>query len=259
MRATRLLTRSVPFALVVCLAFGCAYPRRGTSLSPVSDTTSGSPPSDVWKFTVLRAVVTPRQRSGQEWDEDGSGPDPFVRIYRGGDLVWESETVEDSLQPDFSTVLPRNLHVPGGQELRLELWDSDSGLPQVIGIWRGRGLPDTALPGAESTVLLEGRSSLTIRIDRPAAHRGAGIDEYEERGGGFRVTRISEHSPAGRAGLRVGDTIVAIEGQDVGDMDARRAASQLSMAGTRRSTITIERAGSRQDLELDGGMVWLTM
>jgi membrane-associated protease RseP (regulator of RpoE activity) len=195
------------------------------------------------------------------WDGDGGLPDPVVRLYRGDTLVWESEAVEDTLRPRFAVTLPRNVWVPEDRELRLELWDQDAVGSDPIGVWRGKGLPDNALPDAEARLLLEGRATLVIRISDPVAHRGTGLARYELRGDRVKVLKVTERSPAARAGIEPGDRITAVDGVSVEAMGPSETASSLSMAGSARgTTLTVQKPdGSRHQVPLDGNYVWLTM
>jgi len=242
---------------LLVLIVACAFPRRSTSLSPVRDVSTLSSPTGVWKIRFDHAVVPPRQRSGLEWDEDGSPPDPFLRVYRGDTLLFESDVVRDALQPRFEGAVTENLSLPATQELRIELWDRDQVRPSPIGIWRGNGLPRSALPDADVSVNLDGGASVYFRVLRPDAHRGTGIELYEVRRGELRVVEVIEHSPAGRAGIAAGDSITAIDGETIGDLGEARAASMLSTASSRQRTLTIVHAGgATNETPLDNGYVW---
>ncbi|HJL00564.1 MAG TPA: PDZ domain-containing protein [Polyangiaceae bacterium LLY-WYZ-15_(1-7)] len=251
-------------ALVALLALltslgACVHPRRSTSLSPVQDASSLNHPSNVWRLRFTKFIVPPRQRGGQPWDDDGSTADPFVRVYRGDQLLFESEPVRNELQPDLEGVVTENLYLPTTDELRIELWDSDQVLPAPIGTWRGRGLPRSALPGADANLMLEGNATVAFRVEPPEAFRGTGIELYEARGGGLKVLAVIERSPAGRAGVGVGDLILEIDGEPVSDLGEGRAASQLSMAGSRGSRLRVRHEnGQEEDVELDRGYVWPT-
>ncbi len=250
--------------LVAAVASGCVYPRRGTSLTSVHSerTQSGAihSPPNIWQVTVVSAHVRPRMRGDLDWDDGGGLPDVFVRIYRGEELIWESETIDDTLSPEWNATLPRNLEAPPDVALRFEVWDADTVGGDPVGILRERGLPDTALPGAEARLLLEGGSYLTIRVDNPRPHRGVGIEEYEVRPDELAVLRVTPHSPASRAGIQPGDRIVAIGDQRVSALSDAQAASALSMAGTRHHELTVVDDTERErTVELDRGFVWLTL
>lgn len=251
--------------IAVCLAVaavGCAYPRRSTSLAPAREGSTGlNAPSHVWQLRFISATIPPRRRGGMDWDDDGSRPDPFIRLHRGTELVWESETRRDALDPAFNQTLPRNIRLPPSEELRIELWDSDGGPSNdPIGVWRGQGLPPNALPDADARINLEGGAALMFRVLSPRPHRGVGIELYEVRGDELLVLEVIDSSPAGRAGIERGDRIVAIGGQAVDDMTEAQAASAISMAADRQQSLTVKKPGGQQEqVDLDRGYVWLIM
>ncbi|MGE0784605.1 MAG: PDZ domain-containing protein [Sandaracinaceae bacterium] len=249
--------------LASVLAIGCVYPHRSTSISAVANprtaATMDAPP-DVWQLTVVEAHVRPRRRGDLTWDDNGGEPDVYVRLIRNEEVVWESETIDDSLNPQWNVTLPRNFRTAVHDSLRIEVWDRDTVGSDPVGIYRGRGLPPTAVPGADARILLEGGSYLTIRISPPRAHRGVGIDEYELRPDVIEILSVAPYSPAGRAELQPGDLIVAIGDQRVSALSDAQAASALSMVLTRSHTLTIRRGSSpERTVELDQGYVWLTM
>ncbi len=245
---------------VLLLAPGCAYPRRSTSLSPVADPRSTiDPPGDLWSLHIVSAEVPPRQRSGLAWDDDGP-PDAFVRIYRADQFVWESPTAENSLTPRFDATPPRNVTMPRDRELRFELWDRDGVSVDTIGRVVRQGTPADAVTGSDLMLRLDGGATLTIRLDRPQAHRGVGIATYEFRGDLLHLEEVHEFSPAGRAGLHAGDSITSIGGQTVEALGEARAASALSLASDRSSALEVVGAdGQHRTVELDRGYTWLSM
>ncbi len=247
----------VGFALVVAVA-GCAYPRRSTSLSPAPPgSTSVAVPEHVWQLEFVSAHVPPRDRGGHAWDDDGD-PDPLIRLYRGDQLVWESEPKMDTLEPEFDVTLPKNVWVPPDQMLRIELWDRDVS-DHIIGTWQGRGLPPNALPDADARIMLEGGATIVLRVKPPRAHRGVGITLFEARGSSLRVVEIEQFSPAGRAGIVVGDDIVKIGDKAVSELNDAQAASALSLALDRESPIVVEHEGQRRTVTMDRDFVWLSM
>lgn len=243
---------------------GCVYPRRGTSLTPVrSERTSGTfnAPAHIYQLTIANAQVRPRKSGDLPWDSDGEGrPDPFVRVYRGEELLFETEQVNDTLTPEWETTLPRNVRLPPDHRVRIEVWDSDNIGNDPVGIYNGRGLPSNAAAGGDARIMLEGGSWLTVRAEAPRPHRGVGIEEYEVRPGELVVQRVLPFSPAGRAGIEAGDRIVGIGDQRVADLNEAQAASALSMAANRQSQLTVKDADGRErQVDLDRGYVWLAM
>ena len=253
-------SRFLLVSAALLLAAGCAYPRRSTSLSPVADAQGTiDPPGDLWNLRLVTADVPPRQRSGLPWDDDGP-PDVFVRIYRADELVWESPVVENSLAPRFDSGPPRNLSMPRDAEIRFEVWDRDGVSFDTVGRVSRQGTPADAVPGSDLMLRLDGGATLTIRLDRPSAHRGVGVATYEFRGDSLHLEEIHEFSPAGRAGLRAGESIVSIGGHPIEQLGEARAASELSLASDRSSALEVVGAdGQRRSVELDRGYTWLSM
>ncbi len=244
----------VPLLVVVA----CAYPRRTMPLSDVhASAAPAEAPPGVMRLRFLSAVVPPRKRGGLAWDDDGSAPDVSVRVYRSGDLVWQSEPVEDGLSPELNVSPPENIYLPDDVPIRIEVWDVDSVAGDPIGIWRGMGLPESALLGANARVMLDSRAVIVMRVERAQPKRGLGLALYEVRSDELLAIRVLPRSPASRAGLEAGDAIVAIGEDSIESLGSSRAASALARAGTRRgATLTVLRGGTRQILRLDGGFVW---
>ena len=256
------IARALAWLLVgALLGAGCAFPTRSTALSPIEGTngwSSNVAPPNLWRLTIVGANVPPHHRSGSPWDSDGL-PDPFVRFYRDDTLLFESRAQQDTVSPTFNATLPKNVLFEPGARVRVELWDDDGFSPEIIGLWRGHGLPASAVPGVEARLPLDGGAQVLIHVDRPAAHRGVGISAYEARGDRFHVVEVERFSPAGRAGLEPGDDIIAIGGKSIPSVGEAAAASALSMASSRGGALSVERAGARRELELDRGVVWLFM
>lgn len=243
---------------------GCAYPRRTTSLSPVRTEAfavgPGSAPSDVYKFTLISANPNQRNRGNAQWDDNNGLPDLYLRVVRDGVVLWESETIDDNLTPVWNATAPRNLRIPAGARLQLEVWDRDAVGGDPVGIWRGVGLPANARNGVEARILLEGESFLTIRVDSPMPHRGVGIRLFEVHDGDLQIIELEPYSPAARAGLVVGDRIIAIGSATVSQLGSARASGALSMASERNEALRVVNAqGVERTVNLDRGYVWLVL
>jgi len=244
------------------LASSCAYPRRTISMNPASidDGSSTDAPADVWRLTVVSAVVPPEQRSGQPWDDD-DGPDVFVRVLRADTLIFQTPVLQNEMAPVWNATLPTNVTLPRSSELRFEVFDSDGVARDPVGIVRSNGLPESALPGAEALIPLDAPgASLRIKVERPRAHRGVGIRIVEERSDALLVIEMEQYSPAGRAGIVVGDRIVKIGSQSVALLGGPRASSLLSQSAGRGGTLTIETPeGESREVQLDQGFTWLVL
>lgn len=245
---------------VVFLGAGCVYPRRSTSLVAVRGAVSSSigAPTGVVSLTIVSAQAGRARRGGISWDDGGGLPDCFVRVYRNEEMVYESPTVSDSMTPRFDAELPENLLVPAGARMRLEVWDRDTIGSDPVGIWRGIGLPSSAVSGVEARVLLEGDAYLTIRTGAPRPFRGVGISSFEVRSGELYVVEVEPYSPAGRAGVVAGDRIIAIGGRPVSSLTASTATGALSMSADRHEALRLrDGSGVERVVELDRGYTYL--
>lgn len=252
----------VAIALLALALSACAYPRRSTSLTPVERARAStlSAPPDIWQLTIVTAQITPRKRGNLTWDEGGGLADPFVRVYRGTELVFETPVLNDTLAPEWNVTLPANVRISPNATLRFELWDRDTIGNDPVGRMQTRGLPANAERDADARLMMEGGNYLTIRVSAPRPHRGVGIAEYELRPDALLVMRVLPYSPADRADLEPGDAIVQVGDRRVTAMSSAEAASALSMAARHRTTLKVRGSDGRErEVELDGGMVWLTM
>lgn len=243
------------------LAFaGCAYPRRSTSLSPVTAagaSTLGAP-DRTFSVTIVSAQTGSSRRGALSWDDGGGLPDCFVRVYRDDEMLFETTTIADSLRPEWNQTAPHNIEVPSGARIRLEVWDRDTLGADPVGIWQGVGMPPNAQSGVDARVLLEGESWLTIRLSPPRPHRGIGIRTFEIHSDGLVVVEMEPHSPAGRAGIVVGDSIVAIGGRAISSIPQNDAVTALSLAADRDEPLRVRGpSGSERVVQMDHGYTWL--
>lgn len=249
-----------------CLAVAsCAYPRRTTTLHSVGEVgrKGEHKPQHLYHVQVLGADVPLNKRTGLEWDADGSAPDPYVRILLDREELWQSETRENTHEPEWNTSLPRNVRVGPETKLRVELWDRDrAGRADPIGVTEHLGLPANALPGAVARLSMSGGATVSLRVDDPHAHRGTGILEFEVHSDALIIREVARYSPAARAGLDPGDRIIAIDGKPVSELSGPQASSQLSMASERGLDLAVLE-GPHDDpprrVRMDKGYVWLLM
>jgi hypothetical protein len=252
------------FALLLSLCSGaCAYRQHTTPLHLEGEPrlTSNERPANMYTFRLLSAQLPDRKLSGLTWDDDGSGPDPFVRLFIDGRMVWESEVKENQTAPEWNAVLPRNVVVAPNADFRLELWDFDTAISaDPIGRIERSGLPPTVVPDAMARLQLDRGSMMVVMVTAPRAHRGVGLT-VEVRPDAFKVLSVEPYSPAARAGVKVADQIVGIAGKRVGDMSEADAVSELSLASDRAYKLELadSEGANAREVALDKGYVWLTM
>ena len=245
----------------VALLGGCAFPRRGTSLSAVRSATAGAgAPPHFWALTLVGAEIPPLSRGALAWDGSDGLPDAFVRLYRDDELVWESSTVNESRTPAWNVSMPRNFYAPPISLYRFELWDRDEVGADPIGILQTRGLPPSLVTEADTRLMLEGGAQLELRLTHGQPHSGIGLPLCELRGDGIVVLEVETYSPAGRAGIRAGDVVVAVGAETVSQLGSVRAMGALSMAAERDQALRVrDPQGAIREVRVDREYTWLSM
>lgn len=252
-----------PIALSFFLLSSCAYRRHTTPLHLESEPRLAPEdrPANLYTFRLLSAQVPDRKLSGLSWDDDGSGPDPFARLYIDDRLVWESEVKQNQIGPEWNAVLPRNVAVSPQSDFRLELWDFDSAVSaDPIGRIERRGLPTVVVPDAMARLPLDRGSLVVVMVTAPRPHRGVGVT-VEVRPDALKVLSVEPYSPAARAGIKVSDLIVGIANERISHMTEADAISELSLASDRTYKLRVADAegANEHDVALDKGYTWLTM
>lgn len=265
LRAMR--TASSARSLFLCVSLSlvvgaCAYPRRETLMHPAppNQVKSEDRPDNMYTIRVLDAELPEFKAGGLPWDSDGTPPDPFVRILVNKRVIWESPALKDTRKPAWNVTLPRNVELPEGATLRIELWDRDTAVSaDPAGSIQSEGLPATALPDALARLTLDNLGMLSIVASAPHAQQGVGV-HFEVRPDALVVLDVERYSPAFRAGILKGDRIVAIGPQRVSELGGEEATSDFSLANDRGSVLTIaDQKGHERQVTLDKGFIWLVM
>ena len=253
--------RSTTVILAMCVLAGCAYPRRATLVHPAA--ASAEPqevPDHLWSIRFIDAHIPDTKASGLPWDGDGSAPDPYLRLVLDGRVVWETPIQANTRDPKWNVTLPRNVQISPRTKFRLELWDSDTASSDPAGAIIRSGLPESALPNALAHLTLDNLAVVTVVVSPALPSRGLGI-EFEQHDDALWVLNVEPFSPAARAGVHVGDRIVAIGDSRVEALSAARAASDLSLSSDRGATLTVaDKGGKPRQVTLERGeYLWLTM
>jgi C2 domain len=256
-----LALRVLPLCLSL-VSIACAYPRRETMMHPAPPdrVRIEDRPKDMWTIQIVDAELPEFKAGGLPWDSDGTEPDPFVRIYVAKRLIWESPVRKDTRKPAWHFTLPRNVQIDESASFRVELWDHDTAVSaDPAGAIQREGLPSTALPDALARLTLDNLGMLSMVASAPRAQQGAGL-RFEVRSDALVVLDVEHFSPAFRAGILKGQRIVAIGPQRVSELGGDEAASDLSLANDRGTTLTIEdEKGHERQVTLDKGFIWLVM
>lgn len=87
----------------------------------------------------------------------------------------------------------------------------------------------------------------TPNQSRTQGYLGIGLGDRRDGGSGAVITEVQADSPADKAGLKVNDVVIAINGRTVTGQGALIAAIRDSAPGD-KVTITVDRDGSKKDL-----------
>jgi hypothetical protein len=247
---------------VLLTANACAYRHHTTPLQTVPNPprTSQEWPAGVYGLRLQQAEARQVKMSGLPWDDDGTLPDVFVRLYIDGRQVWQSEVAQDDDTAVWNVGLPKNVVIPKDAHIRIELWDWDTPVSaDPMGHTERRGLPN-ALPGTESRFVLNTSAVVTFMVAAPEPRRGVGIS-VELQPDALKVLTVEPYSPAARAGIKKGDRIVSIGHASVSELSEDKAASEISLAVDRQHTlgVTDSDGGNAREVKLDQGYVWLVM
>jgi len=171
---------------------------------------------------------TPPVRLGRVWTKQFMGMLGTDCTLVGGDSGGPLFDLEGRLIGIHSSIggqLSQNRHVP--MDAFLEDWDD------LLGgkLW---GSQSTMMGGLDPD-----RPAMGVRLD----------DEFE---GGVKVAGLSDSSPAGRAGIEVGDVILRIGDREVGDFNDMVGALERLKAGD-RVKVGVARGQERLEFEIKLG------
>jgi membrane-associated protease RseP (regulator of RpoE activity) len=200
-------------ALLAAASVGCGaiYPELATRLETVPEgrEVDPPPPEGLRWIEFESGEVPPTTRDGRPWGrglQEGL-PDPVARLFVNDVELIKTDAAPKTLTPKF-TGKAGNFPIAIGDQLRVELWDSDPLNDRAIGVGKGRVTHEMLADGRWTASFdMGGRVTLLIKPARPMW--GLGI-WYELRQGGASITRLLDNSPAARAGLKKGDEIVGI-------------------------------------------------
>jgi hypothetical protein len=246
--------------IALCVLSGCAYPRRTTLAHPAP--ASAEPldsPSGLWSIRLVEAQLPETKGGGLPWDSDGTGPDPYLRLVIDGRMVWEAPVQQNTLNPQWNVTLPKSVRVASSSVFRIEIWDEDLASSDPAGSYTHTGIPENAQSDARARLSLDNLGTVTVTLSAPKAWKGVGLT-YEQHSDSLVVLAVEALSPAARAGIGVGDRVLAIAGARIESLTAAKAASELALAADRGAQLTIaDAAGRERTVQLDRGYLWLTM
>lgn len=246
---------------------GCAATASGGLLTHAPAATGAkleppAPPDLYWvKFTG--AEIPDKSPGGQLWDDVDELPDPFAVIYVDDREVLRGSTEGNTLSPTWPEGPSGNILLPRGSSFKLELFDADALENTLIG--RGKFVAPTTdelnegfmwiqLEAASGGGARARRGRVKLSIEAPHALIGFGFGIEVDREKVF-VTECLEHSPAGRAGVRKGDKLLAVNGVNIAP--ATESEGRSFFDGATSVDVTLKHPnGPTQTIKLKQGAVY---
>jgi hypothetical protein len=210
---------------------GAVFPEVATPLKavPPNRELTPPPPADLLYIEVASAHIPTKTRDGRSWGEsEDAAPDPFVIVFVGEDELFRTPVESGSFSPTWELQPNGNYKIPVGKEVQFELLDSNSMSNQSICLKPVRDLHEEIAAGeTELDLLCDGGARLLITVGPARPRMGLGLF-YEVVMGSVNVTRLHSYSPAARAGIKEGDSILEIMGKKVDNLEDGEAQSLIN-------------------------------
>lgn len=236
--------RSFPVLFLVAIsALGCSavYPEVATPMrqAPPGKQLQPESPPDLVFLGFKSAVIPNRTRDGRRWDSvGGSKPDPYAVFFLNEVELFRTPVHGNTLNPTWPNQKRDNYRIQRGSKIRIELWDSNPVNPHPICVKRLSGITRHAEQGEYSFDCSSG-ARVTLIVEPAHAKVGLGLF-YELRTEDVFVSRVLKESPAARAGLKGGEQIATIMGQEVRGMDQMEVKSLINANSVMGVTLGIK-------------------
>jgi hypothetical protein len=249
----------MPFALALaaaCLGCGAVYPELSTAVrapAPGAALEPG-PAEDLYYFYFEGAVLPARTQDGREWG--GAGPDSYAKLRLGERDLLVTPAERATRKPTWPDQERANYRIPEDAPLFVEVWDARAISDHPICSVRVVNISGLREDGG-GTLQCDSGARVFVHVATARAVLGIGLF-YELRGsGGVRVTRVLPRSPAERAGLGSGDTVLSIEGVPVTELDALGVRSKINAnLRTGVTLVTSRDGGAPRTVELFEGPIY---
>lgn len=239
--------------LVWLSACSAVYPEMKTSVrsAPASQRLEPGPPDDFYYFYFERAVLPAKTRDGRDWN-----PRAYAKLFVGGQEVLSTPIQAGTHEPTWPKQKRANYHITPEQEVVVEIWDAQIMSDTPICRQRVLHLYNLATGGRNELTCPNG-ARVWLGVEPARALLGLGF-YYELRGSdGVRITRIAGQSPAERAGLRVGDRILKIQGEETKNLDALAVVSRINARASQGlQLLLLSPSGETREVSLQAGPIY---
>lgn len=240
---------------------GCAavYPELATPLRPAAaGVTLTPPPPDDLKYIEFRPSVAPDKTvDGRPWHELGNKlPNPFAMFFVNGVAVIKTDPQTGTLTPSWPGSPKGNFRIGKQDRVRIEMWEASLTQRPICVKDLGSIDSEDFAVDKEIVVKCDNDARIVVSFEPARAQVGYGFF-FEFRTYDVFVSRVYQESPAARAGLRVGDKIVAVGGQVTKGMDQKVVQSYLNAPKMEGVTIDVVHTdGKQQTLTFKEGPVY---
>ena len=210
--------------------------REGEALSP------SAPPNVRW-ISFKKATIPQLTRDGRKWGGDLSNglPDPYAKLLVNNGPILQTTVQRGTLTPTWPDAPKGNFRIGRDDRLRIEVWDARVVNDRPIGIREVGTINVNEVFSERLDVETENGVRVEVAIESARGRLGYGFF-YELRTYDVYTSRVFEESPAARAGLRVGDQIIRIDGREARDMNEGEIRTAFNARRPKGVTLDIKHA-----------------
>ncbi len=204
------------------------------------------------------ATIPTTTRDGRKWDSvGGEAPDPFAKVFLNDRELFRTPIQSNTLTPTWPDGPRDNYRIPKGASLRVELWDSNPINNHPICV-RNVKNPHAEARIGELDIACDSGAKLRLTLTPGRAKIGLGF-AYELRTESVFISRVVAASPAGRAGIVVGDQLVRIQGKTVKGLDEGEIRSLINANAPNSLALSVRHAdGAEVEVVLKEGAMYPT-
>jgi hypothetical protein len=209
------------FLVASLSACGAVYPEISAPIRPPPSgrALDPAPPKDLVFIVFSGAKIPAKTRDGRQWDSlGGAAPDPFAKLFLNDRELLRTPVQSNTLDPTWPDQKKANYRLPANGSYRLEVWDSNALNNRPICMRTLHDLLDDVGP-APVEIDCDSGAHVELRVEPAHARWGLGFSYELRTQGAVGITRVIPESPAARAGLAAGDTVLQIQGREVAKMD----------------------------------------
>lgn len=100
------------------------------------------------------------------------------------------------------------------------------------------------------TVYINEEQVDNFNIKLEGSYEGLGIEIYINNDNKLEVLTVFEDSPAEKAGIKSGDIMIKLDGEDITGLDSQQFVDKIKTKGNKKISLTVERDGENVDLTI---------